>query len=248
MAEPAKTIEGWYALHDFRRIRWTDWKTADPGVRSGALAAWHKTEDAFLAADAAREATYGAYAIAGHKADVALVHFRPTFEGLIACKTACDKTSLADYLEPVYSYVSIVELSGYLSRPDVPPEEDPRLLPRLRPALPDMPFLCFYPMNKRRDGADNWYMLDTEERTRMMVSHGQIGRTYAGQVQQIITGSMGLDDWEWGVTLFAHDPLAFKKLVYEMRFDEVSARFAEFGPFYVGKRMAEGGWETLLRV
>ena len=135
---------------------------------------------------------------------------------------------------PVYSYVSIVELSSYLAKPGVDPSEDPELQARLKPILPKSKHICFYPMNKRREGNDNWYMLPAEDRKTMMRSHGMIGRTYAGKVKQIITGSVGLDDWEWGVTLFSDDPLHFKKLVYEMRFDEVSARFGEFGDFYVG--------------
>jgi chlorite dismutase len=92
-------------------------------------------------------------------------------------------------------------------------------------------------MNKKRDGPDNWYSLEAPERGELMRAHGRTGRRYAGKVSQIVTGSIGLDDWEWGVTLFADDPIQFKKLIYEMRFDEVSARFAEFGPFYVGRRL-----------
>jgi chlorite dismutase len=95
-------------------------------------------------------------------------------------------------------------------------------------------------MSKKRDGADNWYSLASAERSDLMRAHGRTGRRYEGRVSQIVTGSMGLDDWEWGVTLFSNDPLEFKKLIYEMRFDEVSARFAEFGPFYVGERLFPG--------
>jgi chlorite dismutase len=104
----------------------------------------------------------------------------------------------------------------------------------------DWPVVCFYPMSKKREGADNWYMLDSSSRAELMRAHGSTGRRYAGKVTQIVTGSTGLDDWEWGVTLFADDPLTFKKLVYEMRFDEVSARYAEFGPFFVGRRLMPG--------
>jgi peroxiredoxin len=108
---------------------------------------------------------------------------------------------------------------------------------RLWPRIPARRYLCFYPMNKRRAGADNWYRLPIDERRRLMHEHGMIGRRYAGQVTQIISGSVGFDDWEWGVDLFADDPLVFKKLVYEMRFDESSARYAEFGPFIVAIRL-----------
>ena len=105
---------------------------------------------------------------------------------------------------------------------------------RLWPALPRRRHVCFYPMNKRRGEHRNWYAERFEDRAAMMREHGHIGRHYAGQVTQIISGSIGLDDWEWGVDLFADDPLVFKKLIYEMRFDRASAEFAEFGPFYVG--------------
>ena len=98
-----------------------------------------------------------------------------------------------------------------------------------------MPYVCFYPMTKRRDAGQNWYTLTLDERSRLMLAHGQTGRRYAGRVLQIITGAIGFDAWEWGVTLFAKDPIDFKKLVTDMRFDEVSAKYAEFGEFFVGK-------------
>jgi chlorite dismutase len=107
---------------------------------------------------------------------------------------------------------------------------------RLYPELPaNMPYVCFYPMSKRRDEGQNWYTLSLDERSRLMYAHGLTGRRYAGKVQQVISGAIGLDAWEWGVTLFARDPLDFKKLVTDMRFDEVSAKYALFGDFYVGR-------------
>ena len=113
---------------------------------------------------------------------------------------------------------------------------------RLEPTLPDaMPYVCFYPMSKRRAVGQNWYGLPLDERSRLMHTHGLTGRRYAGRVLQIITGAIGFDAWEWGVTLFAKDPLDFKKLVTDMRFDEVSAQYAEFGDFYVGRRIETGG-------
>ena len=105
---------------------------------------------------------------------------------------------------------------------------------RIHPQLPDKNVLCFYPMLKRRDGADNWYALPFDDRKRLMGGHAKTGRSYAGRVIQLITGATGLDDWEWGVTLFADDPVVIKDIVHEMRFDEVSARYAEFGTFVVG--------------
>jgi chlorite dismutase len=105
---------------------------------------------------------------------------------------------------------------------------------RLYPVLPEWEFFCFYPMSKRRAPGQNWYALDFEKRRELMGGHMRVGRTYAGRVRQLVTGSTGLSDWEWGVTLFAHDPYEIKAIVYEMRFDEVSHSYAEFGPFYNG--------------
>ena len=105
---------------------------------------------------------------------------------------------------------------------------------RLHPQLPRKKLICFYPMSKRREADANWYALPFDERRRIMAGHARIGRTYAGRVVQLITGSLGFDDWEWGVTLVADDPVTIKEIVYEMRFDEASARYAEFGPFVTG--------------
>jgi chlorite dismutase len=126
--------------------------------------------------------------------------------------------------------------------------ESPHTLRRLYPPVPEnMPYVSFYPMSKRRDTGQNWYTLPLAERSKLMHSHGLTGRRYAGRVTQIITGAIGLDRWEWGVTLFAKDPVDFKKLVTEMRFDEASAKYAEFGDFYVGRLSTPEAWaeETL---
>ncbi|WP_040930929.1 hydrogen peroxide-dependent heme synthase, partial [Paenibacillus larvae] len=159
---------------------------------------------------------------------------RETLEELNELETTFNKSVLASFTIPSYSYVSVVELSNYMAKPGTDPMENPEVVARLKPALPKSRHICFYPMNKRREGNDNWYMLSMDDRRALMRSHGMIGRSYAGKVKQIITGSVGFDAWEWGVTLFADDALQFKKLVYEMRFDEVSARYGEFGDFYVG--------------
>ena len=108
---------------------------------------------------------------------------------------------------------------------------------RLYPVLPDWPVICFYPMSKRRSGGDNWYSLDYEARRELMAGHARVGRTYSGRILQLITGSTGLDEYEWGVTLLAKDTMDVKAIVYEMRFDEVSARYAEFGDFYIGMQL-----------
>ncbi|MEO8336307.1 MAG: chlorite dismutase family protein, partial [bacterium] len=119
----------------------------------------------------------------------------------------------------------------------------PHVQRRLFPTQPDdMPYVCFYPMSKRRAVGQNWYALSLEERSRLMLTHGMTGRAYAGRVSQVISGAIGFDAWEWGVTLFAADPLQFKKIVTDMRFDEVSAQYADFGEFFVGKRASPPEW------
>jgi chlorite dismutase len=196
-----------------------------------------------------------------------LVHFRPTLDDISTVQTALDRLPVTRTLRPIYSFLSVTEaglyhLSAQLAREaaerggkvgdaiytaeltrriDVE-RENPHVQRRLYPELPaDMPYVCFYPMSKRRQTGQNWYTLTLEERSRLMQAHGMTGRRYAGRVLQIITGSVGFESWEWGVTLFAKDPLDFKKLVSEMRFDEASSKYAEFGDFYVGKVTSSTG-------
>lgn len=248
MNEAVQTLEGWYCLHDFRTINWASWKYIMAEERKRAadelttfLEDWKKTEEE-------KAGSTVVYSIVGQKADICIMHLRETLEELNALETSFNKSEFAEHTLPVYSYVSVVELSNYMTKPGVNPMEDPEILTRLKPTLPKTNHICFYPMNKRRQGNDNWYMLPMEERRSLMRSHGMIGRSYAGRVKQIISGSVGFDDWEWGVTLFADDALSFKKLVYEMRFDEVSARYGDFGEFYVGNRLDEEKLEEMLRV
>jgi chlorite dismutase len=190
----------------------------------------------------------GTYTVVGQKADLLFLNLRPTLEQLGELETALNKTRLAEFLIPSYSYVSVVELGNYLPKEGVDPYADPVVQNRLYPILPKTKNICFYPMNKKREGSDNWYMLSVEERRNLMRAHGLTGRKYAGKIVQIISGSTGLDDWEWGVTLFSDDPLQFKKIVTEMRFDEVSARFGEFGEFLVGTRITEEELSKYLEV
>ena len=197
----------------------------------------------------------------GSTSDLMVIHFRETLDGIGAAQNALAQTTLARALEPVYAFLSVTEAGLYhisaelardaearggkvgdeayarsLSERSEKEGASPHVARRLYPELPaDMPYVCFYPMSKRRDESQNWYVLSLDERSRLMQSHGLTGRRYAGRVQQVITGAIGLDAWEWGVTLFAKDALDFKKLVTDMRFDEVSAKYAEFGDFYVGK-------------
>lgn len=248
MNEAVQTLDGWYALHDFRTLNWKAWKAEDGETRGQIVQEFMELTGSFTDAAAARKGSYGQYVIAGHKADLLFLHMRPTIAELIEIETAFNRTRLAEYMTRPYSYLSVVELSSYLAKGVEDPDTDPYLQKRLKPVLPEPKHICFYPMNKKREGDDNWFMTPMEERRDMMISHGKIGRAYADKVRQIITGSIGLDDWEWGVTLYADDPLQFKKLIYEMRFDEASARFAEFGPFLVGHSVTDGELQEWLDV
>ncbi|WP_017725922.1 hydrogen peroxide-dependent heme synthase [Halalkalibacterium ligniniphilum] len=235
MNEAAKTLDGWYCLHDFRTINWPALKALSTEERQQVLNEFLALIEKWTVTEANNEGSHAIYSIVGQKADIMMMLLRPTMEELNEIETAFNKTRFAEFTIPTYSYVSVVELSNYMAGDDgSDPYENPHVRARLYPTLPKANHVCFYPMDKRREGNDNWYMLPMSERRELMRSHGLIGRSYAGKVKQIITGSVGFDDWEWGVTLFADDVLQFKKLVYEMRFDEVSARYGEFGSFYVG--------------
>lgn len=248
MSEAVNTLEGWYALHDFRAIDWNAWKRLSAEERAKAEDELYTLLQEYNAIEQRKEGSTAFYSVVGQKADFVFMHLRETLDELNELENAFNKTTFAQYTIPVYSYVSIVELSSYMAKPGTDPMQDPEIMARLKPILPKSKHICFYPMNKRRSGDDNWYMLSMEERRGFMRSHGMIGRSYAGRVKQIITGSVGLDDWEWGVTLFSDDPLTFKKLVYEMRFDEASARFGEFGAFYVGNLLDAEKCGSMLKV
>ena len=245
------------------RFRWTHWR---------ALSAAARTELIAEAAPAlAGKPGSAAYALLGHKGDLMLAHFRKDFEELHQAQMEIARLRLSDYLEPTGSYLSVVELGLYESTGKVygdleakgiePHSEEwnreieavldrqrTAMAPRLWPEIPNAKYLCFYPMDRRRGEQRNWYLESFGDRQRMMHEHGMIGRRYAGEVRQVISGSIGLDDWEWGVDLFADDPLVFKRLIYEMRFDQVSAVYALFGTFYVGLRVRAEGLGELLSV
>jgi hydrogen peroxide-dependent heme synthase len=253
-----ETLEGWSILHQMFRVRF------DVLRDLGAEAAREIGQEAAQALAAMTVAGAGATApvtVLGHKADLMLLHFRSSFEALQEAQLRVLGLRLARYLEATSSYVSVLELGMYemtaqiharLNTQGMKPgteefekafdaemvEQKKRVLARLFLEVPRRRYVCFYPMNKRRGEEKNWYAVPVEERGRMMRDHGVIGRHYAGSVTQIISGSIGFDDWEWGVDLFADDPVVFKKLIYEMRFDEASAWYAEFGPFYTGMQFS----------
>jgi Uncharacterized conserved protein len=246
MAEAAETLDGWYCLHEFRTVDWYKWKKLSDSERQDTI---QELSDFVVQLDQNEEEKKGSYAfysIIGQKADFVFMWLRPSLNELTELENRFNKTAFADLTHPAYSYVSVIELSNYLGKDGSDPYANPRVRARLNPVLPKTQYVCFYPMNKKRDGEDNWYLLPMDARREMMRSHGRIGRKYAGKIRQVITGSVGLDDWEWGVTLFADDALQFKKLIYEMRFDEVSARFGEFGPFYVGSLLNSDGFTKMM--
>jgi chlorite dismutase len=248
------TIEGSSVLHQMLRLRWSEWRKLAPTARREVIARSAPVLEQMEAANSA------AYSMLGHKAgDLMLIHFRSSFDELKQAELDLASTPLSDFLEPVRSYVSVIELGLYESSvklfrtlqdrgiesgtpewnkevEDTMERQRDAMKGRLYPEIPKSRYVSFYPMDRRRGEEKNWYTLPIEERQRQMDLHGQIGRRWAGKVRQIITGSIGFDDWEWGVDLFADDPLVFKKLIYEMRFDEVSAVYALFGHFYVGIR------------
>ncbi len=249
------TLEGYSVLHQMFRFRWPEWRKLDAGQRAERA---HEVAAAFGELESAGQ--FAAYSMLGHKGDLMLVHFRDSFDDLNQAELTLDYTGMCDFLEPVHSYVSVIELGLYDSSlklfrqlaergvatlsdqwnkevEETVERQRQAMKPRLFPKIPESRYLCFYPMDRKRSEDKNWYMLPIEERGRQMEEHGMVGRRYAGRVQQIITGSIGFDDWEWGVDLFAPDPLVFKKLIYEMRFDQVSAVYALFGQFFVGLRV-----------
>jgi chlorite dismutase len=249
-----ETLEGWSVLHQMFRVRWDAWRgLSDTERRARATDSVRALAEMYRGEGGSTATT----TLLGHKADLMFVHFRKSFEDLQAAQLRIARLGIAPFIEATTSYVSVVELGMYEMTAQihgrlgekglVPGSEEfekafdgemedqrRRVLPRLFQEIPPRRYVCFYPMNKRRGEDKNWYAVPVEERARMMRDHGVIGRRYAGQVTQIISGSIGLDDWEWGVDLFADDPVVFKRLIYEMRFDEASTWYAEFGPFYVG--------------
>jgi chlorite dismutase len=250
-----ETLEGWSALHLMYRIDWAR-------LRQSTAAGRGQMAQEFAAALASTAATteQGATALVqllGHKGDLMVIAFRRSFDELGRTQLAIARTALNAYLTLSTSYVSMVELGLYemtakihrqlgkrhlvhgSGEYDAAFDEEleaqrRRVVGRLFAPIPRARYVCFYPMDKRRGEVHNWYAVEFAARAEMMLEHGKVGRDFAGKVTQIITGSIGFDDWEWGVDLFAADPLTFKKLIYEMRFDEASAKYAAFGPFYTG--------------
>ncbi|HZY99458.1 MAG TPA: hydrogen peroxide-dependent heme synthase [Candidatus Baltobacteraceae bacterium] len=251
-----ESLEGWWILHRMFALDRRAWDALPEKRRNkycghaiDLIDHLKNTEDGDLSLTQ----------LVGDKGDLMLTHYVRTYEGLSYAQTLIDKLELRDFLQPRSSFVSVLELGLYdatgkihteLSDRGLAPQstewkaafdelvrkqaENPHVAPRLWARIPQRRYACFYPMNKRRGEVQNWYLLGFDARAKMMSEHGVVGRSYHGQVTQVISGSIGYDDYEWGVDLYADDPIVFKKLIYEMRFDEVSARYAEFGSFWSG--------------
>ncbi len=251
VAHPPETLEGWYALHQIFTLH-----------PDGSLPRVDSTQ-------AGSDGWTAVVRLIGSKSDLMAIHFRPTLEAIQNAQITAAGAALSGATLD-YSFLSVTEAGLYhltaqlareaaerggavgddkyladLAERSAAERDNPRAKARLYPSIPPgMPYVCFYPMSKRRDAGQNWYTLSLDERSRLMQAHGMTGRRYAGRVMQVISGAIGFDAWEWGVTLFARDPLDFKKLVTDMRFDEVSAKYAEFGDFYVGRLATDTPGET----
>ena len=257
------TLDGSSVLHQMSRFDWPSWRRIDSSARERAL----REVTTLLAplekgsgSENGHPNQSAVFAQLGHKGDLMFVHYRDSVEDLARIERDLARTEFGSYLQPQHSYVSIVELGLYESSvklyaqldsegievhseqwdrrvQDTVARQAAAMSARLFPAIPEAKYLCFYPMDKRRGEHANWYTAPMPDRARMMQDHGLIGRRFAGSLKQIISGSIGLDDWEWGVDLYADDPGVFKQLIYEMRFDEASAVYGLFGAFYIGVRL-----------
>jgi len=263
MSEPASPLvpaEGWHVLHLFYHVDHGQWSLLAGDEQRAA-----KTQLTELVQEirATPDTQLLIFSVATPKADLGFMLLTPDLQIANAFEKRLSLSLGPDVLSPAFSYLSQTERSEYTTTREQYAEEtlkgeknlaegseefeaalkefDERMehytRHRLYPVLPPWPAICFYPMSKRRSGNDNWYSLDFEKRRELMMGHARIGRTYSGRILQLITGSSGLDEAEWGVTLLAKDTMEFKNIVYEMRFDEVSARYAEFGDFYIGMQL-----------
>jgi peroxiredoxin len=256
---PIPPTEGRHVLHVFHRIDYGQWEILSAPERRAAKTALSALIQEIRAEPDTQLLTLS---IVSPKADVGFMAIAPDLHAIDRISKQLTLSLGTGVLSPEFSWLSMTERSEYTTTEDDcarslveeekiaagSPEHAAKLAAfrermekyandRLYPNLADWPVFCFYPMSKRRAPGQNWYALDFETRKKLMAGHARVGRTYSGRVRQLITGSTGLDDGEWGVTLFAHTTSDIKAIVYEMRFDEVSAEYAEFGEFFIGIQM-----------
>lgn len=263
-----ESLEGWWILHRMFAFDRLAWDALPQNQRTEIV---RQANTALQALKEGDDTDVGFAQMIGHKADLMFTHYSKKYEGLAHAQTVVDKLRLSEFITPATSYVSVLELGLYdatgkihaaLAQQNLKPnsaewiqafdemvqaqQNVPHNAGRLWARIPQRRFVCFYPMDKKRGEETNWYMLPFEDRARLMLDHGKIGRTYHGQVTQVISGSIGFDNFEWGVDLYADDPIVFKKLIYEMRFDEASAKYGHFGDFYSGVQFSLDQLETAL--
>lgn len=248
--------EGWHCLHLFYRIEYGQWQLLSEDEQRAAKTTLSALVQEVRATESTQLLTLG---MVTPKSDIGFMLITPDLHNANRIEKRITVSLGADVLTPVYSYLSLTEESEYVTtddeyaatlideqnlKPDSPKFAEAMAAFRERikhyrqdrvyPTLPDSPIVCFYNMSKRRGEHRNWYSLPYQERRSLMKGHANVGRQFAGKVKQLITGSTGLDDAEWGVTLFARDTFQIKAIVYQMRFDPVSAEYADFGEFYIG--------------
>lgn len=257
--KPIQAEEGWFVSHLFFHLRRDRWDSASGRHKQETLDGLKRLVSEFRRTE---NCQLHMYSVWGLKADVAVLMIAPDLNRLNETEYRIQAVFPSGVLQGAYSYTSMSEVSEYMSQDQdydrtlrekeglAPDSEEYRkkmevfrnrmqvyINERLYPKIPEHEVMCFYPMSKSRDERNNWYALDFDTRKMLMAGHSITGRKYAGKVKQLVTGSAGLDAWEWGVTLFSNDPYQFKKIVYEMRYDEASARYALFGDFLVGIRL-----------
>lgn len=252
-----QTLEGWFVLTEFYSVDWPKWHALDQAAGDKAIVSAEQWLDV---STPDQRGCSAAYSILSQKGDVMFVHYRRSPDELNRVELSLRQLPLFEYLVPAGSFWSVIELEHdelaaiarrKLSDQGIIPgaeqydeffetemaKQQQRLEARLFPEIPDTRYICFYPMNRRRRGRTNWYALIENERRELMRGVGRISHAYHEQITQIVSGAVGLDDWEWGVSLYADDMLAFKKFLYEMRFEAANALYAEFGPVHIGIRV-----------
>lgn len=263
-----ESLDSWWILHQMFAFDRLTWDQLPQAQRSELV---REATKALESLKDSAETDVGLAQMVGHRADLMITHYSKNYDGLAHAQTVIDKLRLTEYLATSTSYVSILELGLYdatgkihaaLQEQNLKPnsqewiqafddllkeqEKVPHHAGRLWARIPQRRYTCFYPMDKKRGEVVNWFMLPFEERSRLMLEHGKIGRTFHGLVTQVISGSIGYDSFEWGVDLYADDPIVFKKLIYEMRFDEASAKYGHFGEFFSGLQFSLDQLETFL--
>lgn len=244
MQKPVETLEGWYCEHLMWKLNWQALRQLGDRFRHQLSASFQLINQSLQEAEPEKGSHYW-FSVNGFKADLGLMVLRPSLDDLNQLEEQIAKSKLGAVLKPAKSYVSVTESGTYTGKPKTD-RGWKYVNAHLKPSLPSMHYICFYPMNKRRWPEANWYTLPYEQRQKEMHEHGTIGRRYAGKIKQYITGSIGIDDDEWGVTLFSDDPLQIKKIVSEMRYAAASAIYGDFPYFIIGEGIDEKGIDHML--